>query len=93
MSMNGAVLTDENLIQNKEDIINAEEEKKKLKLQNKTNKNVTRKGKGPAKKRFKETQIIHKSSEYESNETFGATGIYHNCKENYLYTRRIGRSL
>ena len=36
----------------------AKEDKKKLKLENKTNKNVTRKGKGPAKKRFKATKIL-----------------------------------
>ena len=51
MSMHGAVLTDENVGnrgKNKEDIVKAKEEKKKLKLENKTNKKISRKGKGPA---------------------------------------------
>ena len=70
-----------NIIKNKE----AKEEKKKLKLQNKTNKNVNWTGKRPAKKRFNATQILDESSEDEGNETFGAIGIYPNCKEeNYL---------
>ena len=84
--MHGAVLmvkTSETYLKIKK-IVKAKEEKKKLKLQNKTNKNVTGQVKGSAKIRFNATQILDESSEDEGNETFGAIGIYPNCEENYL---------